>query len=94
MQQPVRLGDAINDAIKQLGIQRKLDEARILEAWQVIAGSAIDEVTESVWIDREKLIVKVSSAVWRQELHLQQAAWLKRLHRVAENKLIKEIVFR
>ena len=89
-----RLGDAINDAIKQLGIQKKLDQARVLEAWQVIAGRAINEVTESVWIDREKLIVKLSSAVWRQELHLQRAAWLKRLHSVAENDLIKEIVFR
>lgn len=94
MQQPKRLGDAINDAIKHLGIQKKLDEAQVLEAWQEIAGGAIQEVTESVWIDREKLIVKVSSAVWRQELHLQRAAWLKRLNSVAGNNLVKEIVFR
>ena len=94
MQQPVRLGDALNDAIKQLGIRRKLDEARVLEAWHLIAVGAISEVTESVWIDREKLIVKLSSAVWRQELHLQRAAWLKRLRKEAGTNLIKEIVFR
>ncbi len=94
MQQPKSLGEAISEAIEQLGIQRKLNEARIIEAWHKIAGPSIREVTESVWIDREKLIVKLSSAVWRQELQLQREAWLHRLREEAGLNTIKEIVFR
>ena len=94
MQQPKRLGDALNDAINQLGIQRRLDEARVIEAWHQIAGGVLHEVTDSVWIDREKLIVQVSSAVWRQELHLQRAAWLKRLTEAVGKSVVKEIIFR
>ena len=94
MQEPKRLGDAISEAIKQLGIQRKLDEARVIEAWHEIAGGALHEVTDSVWIDREKLIVKVNSAVWRQELHLQRKAWLERLTKTVGKPTVKEILFR
>ena len=94
MQEPKRLGDAISEAIKQLGLQRKLDEARVIEAWHEIAGGALQEVTDSVWIDREKLIVKVNSAVWRQELHLQRKAWLDRLTEAVGKPTVKEILFR
>lgn len=94
MQQPKSLGDAINEAIQQLGLQRKLDESRVIEAWNEIAGGALHEVTDSVWIDREKLIVKVNSAVWRQELQLQRKAWLDRLTQVVGKQVVKEILFR
>lgn len=87
------LGDALGGVIDQLGIKRKLDEARAIEAWYQIAGPTINEVTESVWVDRKKLLVKVSSSVWRQELHLQRQAWLQRLQKVAGNA-VQEIVFR
>ncbi len=87
------LGDALGGVIDQLGIKRKLDEARTIEAWYQIAGPTINEVTESVWINRKKLFVKISSSVWRQELHLQRQAWLQRLQEIA-GYTIQEIVFR
>ena len=88
------LGDALGDVINQLGIKRKLDETRAIEAWHQIAGPTINEVTESVWMERKKLLVKVSSSVWRQELHLQRQAWLKRLNEQAGDYVVQEIVFR
>ncbi len=88
------LGDALGDVINQLGIKRKLDETRTIEAWYQIAGATVNEVTESVWIERKKLLVKVSSSVWRQELHLQRHAWLKRLNEEAGVNIVTEIVFR
>lgn len=94
MQKPKSLGEAISEAIKQLGLQKKLDDARVIEAWHEIAGGALHEVTDSVWIDREKLIVKVNSAVWRQELHLQRKAWLEKLTKAVGKPVVKEIVFR
>ena len=88
------LGDALGDVINQLGIKQKLDEARAIEAWHKIAGPTINEVTVSVWIERKKLLVKVSSSVWRQELHLQRQAWLQRLNEEAGGIVVQEIVFR
>ena len=88
------LGDALGDLIDQMGIKQKLDEANAIEAWYQIAGPTINEVTESVWVERKKLLVKVSSSVWRQELHLQRSAWLKRLNEAAGHDVVHEIVFR
>lgn len=88
------LGDALGDLINQMGIKQKLDETRAIESWYQIAGPTINEVTESVWIERKKLYVKVSSSVWRQELHLQRQAWLQRLNEQAGGNVVQEIVFR
>ncbi len=88
------LGDALGGVIDQLGIRRKLDETRAIEAWSQIAGATINEVTVSVWVERKKLLVKISSSVWRQELHLQRRAWLKRLNEQAGANVVQEIVFR
>jgi predicted nucleic acid-binding Zn ribbon protein len=94
MERPKNLGEVLGEVINHLGIQRKLEEARIIEAWYHLADGPIKEVTESVWIDREKLVVKVNSSVWRQELHLQRQAWLERVTRAAGVDFVKEIVFR
>ncbi len=88
------LGEAMGGLIDQLGIKRKLDEATAIETWYQIAGPTINEVTASVWIERRKLIVKVSSSVWRQELHLQRRAWLQRLNEKAGANVVQEIIFR
>ena len=94
MQRPKSLGEVLGDVIEGMGIQRKIDETRAIEAWRQIAGPAVNEVTERVWIDRNKLFVKVSSSVWRQELHLQRDAWLNRIRKAVDADVVREIVFR
>lgn len=94
MQRPKSLGDVLGEVIDQMGIQQKLDEARAVESWYEVAGISINEVTERVWIDRKRMFIKVSSSVWRQELHLQRNEWLERIHEVVGREVIQEIVFR
>ncbi len=94
MQRPKSLNDVLGEVIGNMGIGRKLDEARAIEAWYHVAGAAVNEVTERVWIDRKKMFVKVSSSVWRQELHLQRDTWLERIHEEAGVEVVREIVFR
>lgn len=94
MERPKNLGEVLGEVIGNMGIQRKLDEARAIEIWYQLADGPISEVTEKVWVDRKKLIVKVNSSVWRQELHLQQRAWLDRINQMAGAPVISEIIFR
>jgi predicted nucleic acid-binding Zn ribbon protein len=93
-QSPRRLGDVLGDVIKELGIERRLDEARVVEAWAELAGAHINARCESVWVNRGKLYVKIGSAAWRQELHLQRRDWCRRLNERLGADLVEEIVFR
>jgi predicted nucleic acid-binding Zn ribbon protein len=91
---PQPLGDVLQDVIEQLGLQEKIDEARVVETWAAVAGTDINSVTESVWMKGSTLYVKITSAAWRQELHMNRRKWRQRLNGELETDLVEEIVFR
>ncbi len=92
--QPQQLGAVLQDLIDRLGLRRKIDEARIVEAWAVVAGPQINGVTESAWVKGGTLYVRIHSAAWRHELHLRRHAWGRRLNDHLGADLVREIVFR
>lgn len=91
---PQPLGDVLKDVIDQLGLREKMDEARVVETWASLAGREINSVTDSVWLKDATLYVKITSAAWRQELHMNRRKWRERLNGELETDLIDEIVFR
>ncbi|MDZ4701339.1 MAG: DUF721 domain-containing protein [Rhodothermales bacterium] len=91
---PQRLGEVLGALIERLGIEHKLDDARIVDAWREIAGAPIDAVTGRVWVNKGILYVTVTSAPWRQELFLHRNAWRRRLNDRLGTALVQEIVFR
>ena len=91
---PQRLGDVLQAVIGDMGIREKMDEARMVESWAIIAGPRIDAVTDKAWVKRGHLFVRITSAVWRHELHLRRNEWRERLNEHLGADLVKEIVFR
>ena len=91
---PQPLGDVLQKVIDQLGLQDKIDEARVVETWASLAGTEINSVTESVWMKGATLYVKITSAAWRQELHMNRRKWRERLNGEMETDPGDEIVFR
>lgn len=90
---PKSIGHLLGTVIKDLGIQRRIDETRATEAWPVIAGAAIGGATTSIWMRGGTLYVKVKSAVWRQELHLRRDEWRTRLNAHLGEDIVREIRF-
>lgn len=91
---PVRLGDVLEEVIDRLGVRPKINEARVVEAWHTRAGPKIEEVTTSAWMKGATLFVKISSAAWRQELHMNRRTWAQRLNDELGQEIVDEIVFR
>jgi len=91
---PRPLGDVLKEVIDQLDVQEKIDEARVVETWAALAGREINRVTESVWMNGSTLYVKITSAAWRQELHMNRRQWRTRLNGELETDPVDEIVFR
>ena len=90
---PQRIGSLIGVVIDEMGVTRRVDEARTVEAWAEVSGPAIQRVTTSCWMKGSTLYVKISTAVWRQELHLQRDAWRDRLNRHLGKTLVRELRF-
>lgn len=91
---PRPLGDVLKEVIAQLDVQEEIDEARVVETWASVAGAEVNSVTESVWMDDATLYVKITSAPWRQELHLHRGEWREQLNEALDKELVDEIVFR
>ena len=91
---PQPLGAVLRELIDQLGYRKRIDEARAVEAWAHLAGPQINAMTERAWVHDGKLFVKVRSAPWRHQLHLQRRAWCDRLNEEFDRKVIEEVVFR
>jgi len=91
---PRRLGDVLKEVIDRLDVKKEMDEARVVDTWTSIADTQINSATESVWMKESRLFVKITSAAWRQELHMNRRKWRKRLNEALGEDLVDEIVFR
>jgi predicted nucleic acid-binding Zn ribbon protein len=94
MSSPQRLGNVLSDVIDELGLRKKMDKARVVEAWAAVAGPQVNGVTERAWVKGGRLYVKIRSAAWRQELQMQRGHWRERLNEELGGSLVDEIVFR
>ncbi len=91
---PQPLGKIIKEVLEELGLAADIDRVRAVEAWMEIAGPQIAAVTERAWVAHNTLFVRISSPVWRQELHLSRRQWCKRLNEHLGKDIIEQIVFR
>jgi len=92
--QPESLGSILSTLIDRMGLRQKLNEARIVEAWAILAGPQINGVTHAAWVQGRTLYVRLLSSTWRQELHLRRQAWCNRLNDQLGEDLVDQIVFR
>ncbi|MFN3597434.1 MAG: DUF721 domain-containing protein [Rubricoccaceae bacterium] len=88
------LGAVLDGLLAQAGFRERLDAARAVEAWPVVAGPALAGVTEQVWMREGELYVKVRSAAWRHQLHLQREGWRERLNAHLGRAVVRAVVFR
>lgn len=91
---PQPLGELLEDVIERLGVQEKVDEARVVDAWDAVAGDQVRKVTESAWMKGGTLYVKIASAAWRQELHMNRRAWRQRINDELGKEVVEKMVFR
>ncbi|MBI5402282.1 MAG: DUF721 domain-containing protein [Ignavibacteriae bacterium] len=91
------LKEEIDGFVKYLGLDEKLQEMKILEAWKECVGKTISEFSKPVEIKKNKLFVRVENAVWRFELSAKRNEIISKLNlilsREDKKKNIKEIVF-
>jgi predicted nucleic acid-binding Zn ribbon protein len=90
---PQPLGKVLNELIDAMGARRRIDAARIVETWASVAGHSINAVTRSAHVERRKLVVRITSSTWRNELHMSRRAWKDRLNAALGQNLVDEIVF-
>ena len=88
-----RLKQAIEEAIDSTGIKSALSQEAAVVLWGSVVGETVSSVTKAERVESGVLIVKVETAVWRQELHMQKEEIINKINKKIGTRAIREIRF-
>lgn len=85
------LHDVLQSWMRENGVDEKLLESRIIIHWEEWMGATINKYTEKIWVNKNQLYIKVSSAALRQELLFSREQIKKNVNEKLETEFIKNV---
>jgi predicted nucleic acid-binding Zn ribbon protein len=89
----ILLKDALAAFLKDNNLESKLQETRVINAWEEVVGKLIARHTDQMQIKDRVLYIKVDSAALREELSFQRSKLVKSLNKAADVEAIDDIRF-
>ena len=90
---PIRVGDLLDDLLKQRGVGTQIRRVGAIDAWAEAVGAKIAAVTRAQAVVATTLFVEVKSSAWLMELDFMKRALLERVNEhLEEDGSIERIV--
>jgi predicted nucleic acid-binding Zn ribbon protein len=87
------IGSAMDELVKSLGIQKKLQEYDAVVYWELAVGERIAQVATATRIQQGILFVHVKTSTWRNELVLRKNEIMDKLNTLIGIDVVKDIKF-
>jgi len=87
------LGDILKPFLSSSGLERKMEEQKVLDAWPKAVGEIIAEKTFPLRVRNRVLYVVVTNSVWLQELHFMKGIILQKMHRLVGDRHLQDLRF-
>lgn len=78
--------------LRQMGLTQKMKERDIIEMWPEVVGQMIASRTQNLYISDNKLFVRFTSAVVKNEILMVKEGLIKALNDKAGERIIADIV--
>ncbi|MCF8309421.1 MAG: DUF721 domain-containing protein [Bacteroidales bacterium] len=88
------LGNVIRQVLRSYGLEKKVNEQRIISNWEKVTGPMISKYTRNLRIRNHVLYVEITSSVVRNELNYAKEKLITALNEAAGQEVIKKIVIR
>ncbi len=88
------LGEVIRELLASYRLEGKLNQARVIMAWEEVTGKMISRHTQDLYIKGSKLFVKLDSPALKTELSYSKGKIIELLNKEAGGDVISDIVFR
>ena len=85
------LGEVINRMLEVYHLRSGLTEVSIRSDWETIVGHVIASRTDEVYLRGQKLVIRLSSAALRQELHYQRSEIAENVNKHFGRKVVTEV---
>ena len=87
------LSDVLTNYMKAMGLDKKINEVRLVNSWEEVVGTTIAKSTTKIEIKDRILHVNVRSSVIKNELRLLKDGLVKALNDRTGEKTIADIRF-
>jgi predicted nucleic acid-binding Zn ribbon protein len=90
---PLQLGGAIQQLLARLDANGRFDLVRLIRVWPEVVGNPIARRTEVSGLKFHTAVIKVSGAMWIQELTLLKLQILDRLRTALGDDAVRDLRF-
>ena len=84
------IGTILKKVVRDLHLGKKLLQYEVVNEWEKIVGKKIASVTTAEKVVDGKLIVRVNSSAWRNELSFLKREIIKKINNLINKKYIKK----
>lgn len=88
----MNIKQALNQYMKRFGLQRKVEEIKLLQLWPEIAGEFIARNTSDLQVRDRRLIIRVNSSVIKHQLLISRDTIIQRVNQFMEQEYINDLV--
>ena len=92
--EPQLLSAILGEVLKQQNLDTKLNETRLLEAWEKMLGKSINAYTKGKYVKDKVLFIHVTSAVLRNDLMMSRHILRDKLNAAVGTMVITDIVLK
>ena len=85
---------AVEKVLKDLHLGKTLLQYKVMEEWGTLVGERIARVTNPERVIDGKLVVKVRSSAWRNELTFMKSEIIKKINEKLKEEVITDIIFK
>ena len=85
--------DLVMQNLRENGLETRLLQKRLRDAWPEVAGSSVARFTREVTIYNQVLYVKLSSPVLRTELSMRRRTLIYKLNHIVGARIITDVRF-
>ena len=87
----VPVGDVLAGVMRGMGLEKRLQERRVVEGWAELVGPDLARFSEALRVVRGILYLKVQSAAWGQELQFLKPQIIERVNEHFGSGLVTDI---
>ena len=88
------LGEVIRELLASYRLEGKLNQARVIMAWEEVTGKMISRHTQDLYIKGSKLFGHLDSPALTTDLSYSKGKIIELLNKEAGGEVISDIVFR
>jgi predicted nucleic acid-binding Zn ribbon protein len=88
-----RIGDLLPTVLRDLGLQSKFSERRLVEKWAAVVGPELAQRARALRCENGTLVVRVDHGAWMQELHFIEKDFVAKMRAACPDVNLTRIRF-